>query len=104
MLSSSSGRTVAPRSTRTTGSRLLRAHYRRPIRAMPSERRDSVDPVGDSCDHRHSQGEEGGPMLFADGVAGLLLGGLWLFCIIDVVKTPESPDPEPTQDRLAVCG
>jgi hypothetical protein len=29
-------------------------------------------------------------MLFADGVAGLLLVGLWLFCIIDVVTTPES--------------
>jgi hypothetical protein len=28
-------------------------------------------------------------MLFADGALGLLLIGLWLFCIFDVITTPE---------------
>jgi hypothetical protein len=28
-------------------------------------------------------------MLFADGALGLLLFGLWIFCIIDVITTPE---------------
>lgn len=28
-------------------------------------------------------------MLFADGAAGLLLVALWLFCIVDVITTPE---------------
>jgi hypothetical protein len=28
-------------------------------------------------------------MLFFDGATGLLLLGLWLFCIIDVITTPE---------------
>jgi hypothetical protein len=29
-------------------------------------------------------------MLAVDGVFGLLLVGLWIFCIIDVITTPES--------------
>jgi len=29
-------------------------------------------------------------MLFADGALGLVLVGLWLFCIIDVITTPEA--------------
>jgi hypothetical protein len=28
-------------------------------------------------------------MLFADGLGGLILVGLWLFCIIDVITTPD---------------
>src|ERR1700712_1984063 len=30
------------------------------------------------------------PVLFADGLLGFLLLGLWLFCIFDVSTTPES--------------
>ncbi|HEV7205416.1 MAG TPA: PLD nuclease N-terminal domain-containing protein [Jatrophihabitans sp.] len=29
-------------------------------------------------------------MIFADGAAGLLLVGLWIFCLIDVITTDES--------------
>jgi len=29
-------------------------------------------------------------MIFADGAVGLMLFGLWLFCIIDVITTDES--------------
>ena len=28
-------------------------------------------------------------MIFADGALGLLLFGLWIFCIIDVITTPD---------------
>jgi hypothetical protein len=29
------------------------------------------------------------PVLFADGFLGFLLIGLWVFCIFDVITTPE---------------
>src|SRR3954470_16820726 len=31
----------------------------------------------------------GAPMLFFDGALGLALLGLWIFCLIDVITTPE---------------